>query len=151
QPNLGMVRVDQNRSFVMADIPGLIEGAAEGIGLGHRFLKHLTRTQLLMHVVDMAPLDEAADLVDETQALVEELRKYDELLFQKPRWLVLNKTDMLPDDQREDICKQFLDKLKWDGHYFIISALTGEGCKLLTYAIMDYLEQNNHHSDAVSE
>ncbi len=151
QPNLGMVRVDQNRSFVMADIPGLIEGAAEGIGLGHRFLKHLTRTQLLLHVVDMAPLDETADLVDETQALVEELRKYDELLFQKPRWLVLNKTDMLPDDQREDICKQFLDKLKWDGHYFIVSALTGEGCKLLTYAIMDYLEQNNHHSDTVSE
>ncbi len=151
QPNLGMVRVDQNRSFVMADIPGLIEGAAEGIGLGHRFLKHLTRTQLLLHVVDMAPLDETADLIDETQALVEELRKYDELLFQKPRWLVLNKTDMLPDDQREDICKQFLEKLKWDGHYFIISALTGEGCKPLTYAIMDYLEQNNHHSDAVSE
>lgn len=151
QPNLGMVRVDQNRSFVMADIPGLIEGAAEGIGLGHRFLKHLTRTRLLLHVVDMMPLDETVDLVYEAQALVEELRKYDESLFQKPRWLVLNKTDMLPDDQREDICKQFLHKLKWDGQYFIISALTGEGCKLLTYAIMDYLEQNIHHPDVVGE
>jgi GTPase len=149
QPNLGMVRVDQNRSFVMADIPGLIEGAAEGVGLGHQFLKHLTRTRLLLHVVDMMPLDENTDPVYEAQALVEELRKYDESLFQKPRWLVLNKTDMLPDDQREEICNQFLHKLEWDGKYFVISALTGEGCKLLTYAIMDYLEQNMHQSDVV--
>ncbi len=151
QPNLGMVRVDQNRSFVMADIPGLIEGAAEGIGLGHRFLKHLTRTRLLLHVVDMMPLDENTDPVHEAQALVEELRKYDESLFQKPRWLVLNKTDMLPDDQRAETCDQFLRQLEWDGKYFIISALTGEGCKLLTYAIMDYLEQNIHQAEAVDE
>ncbi len=151
QPNLGMVRVDQNRSFVMADIPGLIEGAAEGVGLGHRFLKHLTRTRLLLHVIDMMPLDENTDPVHEAQALVEELRKYDESLFQKPRWLVLNKTDMLPDDQRADTCDQFLRQLGWDGKYFIISALSGEGCKLLTYAIMDYLEQNMHQAEAVEE
>ncbi|MEK6734979.1 MAG: Obg family GTPase CgtA [Pseudomonadota bacterium] len=142
QPNLGMVRIDQNRSFVMADIPGLIEGAAEGIGLGHRFLKHLTRTRLLLHVIDMAPLDENTDPVHEARALVKELQKYDESLYQKPRWLVLNKTDMLPPDQQEELCKQFVHKLKWKEKYFMISALTGEGCKLLTYAIMDYLEQN---------
>lgn len=142
QPNLGMIRIDQNRSFVMADIPGLIEGAAEGIGLGHHFLKHLTRTRLLLHVVDMMPLDENADLVHEARALVKELQKYDESLYQKPRWLVLNKTDMMPVESRSELCCQFVDKLGWKGRYFIISALTGEGCKSLTYAIMDYLEQN---------
>ncbi|UJP07104.1 MAG: 50S ribosome-binding GTPase, partial [Nitrosomonas sp.] len=141
QPNLGMVRVDQNRSFVMADIPGLIEGAAEGVGLGHRFLKHLTRTRLLLHVVDMMPPNEDTDLVHEAQALAEELKKYDEALYQKPRWLVMNKTDMMPEDEREEICRQFVEKLGWQDKYFIISALTGEGCQLLTYAIMEYLEQ----------
>ena len=146
-PNLGMVRVDQNRSFVMADIPGLIEGAAEGTGLGHRFLKHLTRTRLLLHVVDVVPLDENTDPVHEAQALVKELQKYDDALSQKPRWLVLNKTDMLPEEQREEICGEFIRKLGWKGQCFTISALTGEGCKLLTYAIMNYLEQNLPQSD----
>lgn len=141
-PNLGMVRVDQNRSFVMADIPGLIEGAAEGVGLGHRFLKHLTRTRLLLHVIDMMPLDESKDLVHEARALMMELQKYDESLFQKPRWLVLNKVDMMPEESRAELCRQFVEKLEWKGKYFIVSALTGEGCKLLTYAIMDYLEHN---------
>tara|TARA_R110002073_G_scaffold331685_1_gene516755 strand:- start:1200 stop:2228 length:1029 start_codon:yes stop_codon:yes gene_type:complete len=147
QPNLGVVRVDQNRSFVMADIPGLIEGAAEGIGLGHRFLKHLTRTRLLLHVVDMMALDENTDPVQEAQALVRELQKYDEILFQKPRWLVLNKTDMLPEDQCAVICDQFIRSLGWEGRWFTISALTGDGCKLLTYAIMDYLEENIQEAD----
>jgi|CXWL01.1.fsa_nt_gi GTP-binding protein len=142
QPNLGMVRIDQNRSFVMADIPGLIEGAAEGIGLGHHFLKHLSRTRLLLHVVDMMPLNEDTDLVHEARALVKELQKYDESLYQKPRWLVLNKTDMMPAENRAELCSQFVEKLEWKDKYFIISALTGEGCKSLTYAIMDYLEQN---------
>lgn len=140
-PNLGMVRVDHNRSFVMADIPGLIEGAAEGVGLGHRFLKHLARTRLILHVVDMMPPNEETDLVHEAQALVRELQKYDETLYQKPRWLVLNKTDMIAPDKREQICQQFVTKLGWTGPYFLISALTGEGCKHLTYAIMEYLEQ----------
>ena len=142
EPNLGMIRIDQNRSFVMADIPGLIEGAAEGIGLGHRFLKHLTRTRLLLHVIDMAPLNEDTDLVHEARALVKELQKYDQALYEKPRWLVLNKTDMMPEEQRAELCRQFVDKLGWEDKYFMISALTGEGCKRLTYEIMDYLEQN---------
>lgn len=140
-PNLGMVRVDQNRSFVMADIPGLIEGAAEGAGLGHRFLKHLTRTRLLLHVVDIAPLDENVDPVREAKAIVEELRKYDESLYQKPRWLVLNKADLLPEDEREKICKKFIRSVGWKGRSFTISALAGEGCKELTYAVMEHLEQ----------
>ncbi|MEK7842616.1 MAG: Obg family GTPase CgtA, partial [Pseudomonadota bacterium] len=146
-PNLGMVRVDQNRSFVMADIPGLIEGAAEGAGLGHRFLKHLVRTRLLLHLVDVAPLDESIDPVREAKAIVKELRKYDESLYQKPRWLVLNKTDMLPADEREKICKKLIRSLGWKGKSFIISALTGEGCKELTYAIMEHLEQEAGEPD----
>ncbi len=146
-PNLGMVRVDQNRSFVMADIPGLIEGAAEGAGLGHRFLKHLVRTRLLLHLVDVAPLDESIDPVREAKAIVKELRKYDESLYQKPRWLVLNKTDMLPADEREKICKKLIRSLGWKGKSFIISALTGEGCKELTYAIMEHLEQKSGEPD----
>jgi GTPase len=141
KPNLGVVRVDQNRSFVMADIPGLIEGAAEGAGLGHRFLKHLTRTRLILHMVDMMPLDENIDPVQEAKVLVAELRKFDETLYQKPRWLVLNKVDMLPEDRRERICGDFIHKLGWNEKSFIISALTGEGCNALTYAIMEHLEQ----------
>ncbi len=147
-PNLGMVRVDQNRSFVMADIPGLIEGAAEGAGLGHRFLKHLARTRLLLHLVDVAPLDESIDPVREAKAIVKELKKYDGSLYQKPRWLVLNKTDMLPADEREKICRKLIRGLGWKGKSFIISALTGEGCKELTYAIMEHLEQESIESDA---
>lgn len=142
-PNLGMVRVDQNRSFVMADIPGLIEGAAEGAGLGHRFLKHLMRTRLLLHMVDIAPLDESIDPVREAKAIVKELRKYDESLYEKPRWLVLNKADLLPENEREKICKKFIRSLGWKGKSFIVSAISGEGCKALTYAIMEHLEQES--------
>ncbi|MGH8762985.1 MAG: Obg family GTPase CgtA [Nitrosospira sp.] len=142
-PNLGMVRVDQNRSFVMADIPGLIEGAAEGAGLGHQFLKHLTRTRLLLHVVDMAATDESMDPVREARAIVKELMKYDESLYRKPRWLALNKTDLLPESEREKICKRFIRDLGWKGKSFTISALSGEGCKALTYAIMEFLEHDS--------
>ena len=142
-PNLGMVRVDENRSFVMADIPGLIEGAAEGAGLGHRFLKHLARTRLLLHVVDIAPLDETIDPVRDAKAIVEELRKYDESLYRKPRWLVLNKVDLLPENEREKSARKFIRSLGWKGETFTISALAGEGCKELTYAIMKYLEQES--------
>ena len=149
-PNLGVVRVDQNRSFVMADIPGLIEGAAEGAGLGHRFLKHLARTRLLLHVVDIAPLDESLDPVREANAIVEELRKYDEALYRKPRWLVLNKADMLPQNERNKLCGQFIRDLGWNGKSFVISALTGEGCKELTYAIMEYLEHASQILDQES-
>src|SRR5690348_12817180 len=99
-PNLGVVRVGMDRSFVVADIPGLIEGAAEGAGLGHQFLRHLQRTHLLLHLVDMAPLDESADPVRDAHAIVEELHKYDESLYLKPRWLVLNKIDLIPEAER---------------------------------------------------
>jgi len=142
-PALGVVRVDQNRSFVMADIPGLIEGAAEGAGLGHRFLKHLARTRLLLHVVDIAPLDEAVDPVHEARAILEELRKYDEALYRKPRWLVLNKVDLLPENEREKTCRKFIRGLGWKDKNFAISAMTGDGCKELIYAIMEFLEQES--------
>ncbi|XZG70327.1 GTPase ObgE [Chitinibacteraceae bacterium HSL-7] len=153
-PNLGVVRIDENRSFVVADIPGLIEGAAEGAGLGHRFLKHLQRTGLLLHIVDLAPFDEETDPVAEARAIVEELRKYDDELHAKPRWLVLNKLDMVSDDEREARINAFLEEMgvgerqpdplaPFDPSFlrvFTISGLTGQGCRELTYAIMDYLE-----------
>ena len=142
-PNLGVVRVDVSRSFVVADIPGLIEGAAEGAGLGHQFLRHLARTRLLLHLVDIAPLDEGSDPVREAKAIVKELKKYDEALYRKPRWLVLNKTDLLQPEQRDETVKKFIKDLGWKQKSFIISALTGDGCKALTYAIMEYLEENN--------
>src|SRR6185436_16105480 len=104
------VRVGMASSFVIADIPGLIEGAAEGAGLGHQFLRHLQRTRLLLHIVDIAPMDEAADPVKEAKAIVKELEKYDVELSRKPRWLVLNKTDLLPEDTREKVLKAFVRK-----------------------------------------
>lgn len=137
-PNLGVVRVDANRSFVIADVPGLIEGAAEGAGLGHQFLRHLSRTRLLLHLVDIAPFDEATDPVKEAKAIVEELRKYDKELYNKPRWLVLNKVDMLPDVEAH--VKKFVKEFGWKGRVFAISAISGIGCKELTYAIMEHLE-----------
>ncbi|MDA8382779.1 MAG: GTPase ObgE [Betaproteobacteria bacterium] len=140
QPNLGVVRVDHDRSFVVADIPGLIAGAAEGAGLGHQFLKHLARTRLLLHVVDLAPLDPDAHPVAEAQAIVAELRKYDASLYDKPRWLVLNKTDMVPAQALPRIREDFLREFGWSGPCFLISALTGVGCTELTYAVMEYLE-----------
>lgn len=137
-PNLGVVRVDANRSFVIADVPGLIEGAAEGAGLGHQFLRHLQRTNLLLHMVDIAPFDDSVDPVKEARAIVEELRKYDEALYDKPRWLVLNKVDMLSD--AEVRVKKFVKEFGWKGRVFAISAISGIGCKELTYAMMEHLE-----------
>jgi GTP-binding protein len=153
-PNLGVVRIDHNRSFVIADIPGLIEGAAEGAGLGHRFLKHLARTGLLLHIVDLAPFSDETDPVREAKAIVEELRKYDEGLYQKPRWLVLNKLDMIDEDERQARIDAFLEAYGWPKdkfdplapldpmapRVFTISGLTGEGTQQLTWAVMDYLE-----------
>ncbi len=141
-PNLGVVRVEHDKSFVIADIPGLIEGAAEGAGLGHQFLRHLARTRLLLHLVDIAPYDETVNPMAEAHAIVNELKKYDESLYQKPRWLLLNKMDMLPADERDAYRQQFLKDFDWDGKCFIISALTGEGCKEVVYAIMEFLDQN---------
>ena len=141
-PNLGVVRVDNNRSFVIADIPGLIEGAAEGAGLGHQFLRHLARTRLLLHIVDIAPFDANTDPVAEARALVNELKKYDQALFNKPRWLVLNKADLLVPEDRAGRVRQFLADFGWHDKSFIISALSGEGCRELVFAIMDQLDKN---------
>ncbi|MGA0023470.1 MAG: Obg family GTPase CgtA [Burkholderiales bacterium] len=139
-PNLGVVRVDENRSFVVADIPGLIEGAAEGAGLGHQFLRHLARTRLLLHVIDVMPADPDADVVRDAKALVRELRKYDEALYRKPRWLVLNKMDLIPEGEREAHVKMLLKKLGLKRKSFTISAVNGEGCRALVYAIMEHLQ-----------
>ena len=138
-PNLGVVRVDENRSFVIADIPGLIEGAAEGAGLGHQFLRHLQRTRLLLHLVDLAPFSEETDPVAEAKAIVRELEKYDPSLHDKPRWLVLNKIDLVQEEERGERVRAFVKGFGWDGPCHTISAMTGEGCKTLSYAIMDYL------------
>ncbi|MBP9712693.1 MAG: GTPase ObgE [Sterolibacterium sp.] len=141
-PNLGVVRVDHNRSFVIADIPGLIEGAAEGAGLGHRFLRHLQRTRLLLHLVDIAPFDPEAEPVRDAHAIVEELRKYDADLYNKPRWLVINKLDLLPEDERETRVAALIAGYGPVERTFTISAINGEGCKALTYAIMDHVERH---------
>jgi GTP-binding protein len=129
-PNLGVVRVGPEQSFVVADLPGLIEGASEGAGLGHQFLRHLQRTRLLWHVVDLAPFDDS-DPVAQAKAIVAELKKYDAALYDKPRWLVLNKIDMIPAEDRAARVKDFLKRFKYKGPVFEISALTHEGCQAL--------------------
>ncbi|PLC06215.1 GTPase ObgE [Variovorax sp. RO1] len=134
-PNLGVVRVGPEQSFVVADLPGLIEGASEGAGLGHLFLRHLQRTRLLLHVVDMAPFDDAVDPVAQAKAIVGELKKYDAALYEKPRWLVLNKLDMVPGDERAALVKDFVKRLRFKGPVFEISALTREGCEHLIKAV----------------
>ncbi len=141
-PQLGVVRVGPEQSFVVADIPGLIEGAAEGAGLGHLFLRHLSRTKLLLHIIDMAPFDPEADPASEAKALVEELRKYDEALYNKPRWIVLNKIDLLPEEEQDDKINQIVDALQLgeDEQVFVISAATREGCDELINAVAQYLD-----------
>ncbi len=138
-PNLGVVRVAPEQSFVVADVPGLIEGAAEGAGLGHLFLRHLQRTRLLLHLVDFAPFDDAVDPVAQVRAIVAELEKYDPVLAAKPRWIVLNKLDMIPVDERAERVKSFVKRLRWKGPVFQISALTREGCEPLIRAIYDHV------------
>ena len=146
-PNLGVVRVGENQSFVIADIPGLIEGASEGAGLGHQFLRHLARTTLLLHLVDIAPFDPAINPVDEARAIVNELKKYDELLYQKPRWLILNKIDIL-EDVAEKV-KTFIKSFGWTGPVYSISAIKGVGCKELTYDIMTFIEENKKNQNEI--
>ena len=139
-PSLGVVRVDVNRSFVMADIPGLIEGAAEGAGLGHQFLRHLQRTRLLLHLVDIAPADESVDPAAEVKAIAAELRKYDAALARKPRWLVLNKIDLVPASERKRRASALVKKLRWTKPWFLVSGATGEGTRELAYAVMEFIE-----------
>jgi GTP-binding protein len=138
-PNLGVVRVAPEQSFVVADIPGLIEGASEGAGLGHQFLRHLQRTHLLLHVVDFAPFDDSVDPVAQAKAIVSELKKYDPTLHDKPRWLVLNKLDMVPSEERDKRVKDFVKRFKWKGPVFEISALTREGCEPLVRAVYQHV------------
>ena len=140
-PNLGVVRVSESRSFVVADIPGLIEGAAEGAGLGHQFLRHLQRTHLLLHLVDIAPFDEAVDPAKEVRALANELKKYDAALAKKPRWLVMNKADLLDPAEAKKRAAALVRKLKWTRPWFVISGINGEGCRELTFKVMEFLEQ----------
>ena len=139
-PNLGVVRVGPEQSFVVADVPGLIEGASEGAGLGHLFLRHLQRTRLLLHIVDVAPFDEGVDPVAQAKAIVAELKKYDAGLYNKPRWLVLNKLDMVPTEKREAVVKDFVKRFKYKGPIFEISALTREGCEPLTKSIFQHIK-----------
>ena len=142
-PNLGVVRVDENRSFVVADIPGLIEGAADGAGLGIRFLKHLERTRVLLHIVDLAPPDPGADPVRDAKAIVHELEKYSPELAAKPRWLVLNKLDLIPADERDRRVDEFLRAYGAGDEtpHFCISAISGEGCRPLVYKLQQALER----------
>jgi GTP-binding protein len=147
-PNLGVVRVDTNRSFVMADIPGLIEGAADGAGLGIQFLKHLARTRLLLHVLDACPFEGEPEPAEAARTIIDELTRWDEELELKPRWLLLNKIDQLPPEEADARCQAIVDELGWEGPVYPISALSGEGLRPLTFAIMDFLDQQHaDHAD----
>ncbi len=146
-PNLGVVRVDDNRSFVIADIPGLIEGAAEGAGLGHRFLKHLQRTGILLHLVDISPFDPDADPAKDAKAILKELKKYDEALYKKPRWLIINKIDLVAEDEREARIAALVKSYRPKRH-FVVSAISGAGCREVCFAIMDHLERAREHAAA---
>jgi GTP-binding protein len=147
-PNLGVVRVAPEKSFVVADVPGLIEGASEGAGLGHQFLRHLQRTRLLLHLVDVAPFDEGVDPVAQAKAIVAELKKFDPKLHEKPRWLVLNKLDMVPADEREALVKDFVKRMKYKGPVFEISALTREGCELLVQKVYEHIAKVHQSQQA---
>ena len=140
-PHLGVVRIEQENSFVIADIPGLIEGAAEGAGLGHEFLRHLERTKLLLHIIDAMPFD-GEDPIEKAHALVRELGKYSDTLLAKPRWVVVNKLDLVPAEDREELVKKLHDALCPDGRpFFAISAATREGTKEVVMAIAQFLDE----------
>ena len=140
-PNLGVVRVGSERSFVMADIPGVIEGASEGAGLGFRFLKHLSRTRLLLHLLDVAPLD-GSDPVIHARQIVEELEKFSPTMAKKERWLVLNKFDLVPEEERDALEARIREELPWPGRIFRITAINGEGCDVLSQEIMRSVEEH---------
>ena len=150
-PNLGVVSAGDQRSFVMADIPGLIEGAAEGAGLGIRFLKHLQRTRLLLHLVDIAPLDPDADPVKGARSIIAELKKFSADLLEKPRWLLLNKSDLLPPAEAAARAKDIVRRLRFKGPHFLISGATGAGTPELVQAVMTFLEQNQRAADAAAD
>ena len=138
-PNLGVVSPEKHRSFVIADIPGLIEGASDGAGLGFQFLRHVARTRLLLHIVDMAPMDGSSP-ADAARAIAEELEKFSPTLAERERWLVLNKLDLLPDDEAEAACENLLAELDWQGPVFRISAISKVGTEALSYAMLEHIE-----------
>lgn len=146
-PNLGVVRVGPLQSFVIADIPGLIEGAAEGAGLGIQFLKHLSRTRLVLHIIDICPPDPDSDIADEAQMLFRELQNFSEELASKERWLVFNKTDLLDDELIDEIIESTCSKLDWEGPVFRISALSNQGTDYLCQKIMQYFEEIDETSN----
>ena len=146
-PNLGVVGMSGDKSFVIADIPGLIEGASEGAGLGIRFLKHLTRTRLLLHLVDMMPYDGSTP--GQNAVVIEkELERFSPTLASGDRWLVLNKIDLLPEDEVDDLCEGVVDKLGWEGPVFRMSGLASQGTKVLCAAIMDYIDDQRQREGA---
>ena len=148
-PNLGVVRVGPEKSFVVADIPGLIEGASEGAGLGHQFLRHLQRTELLWHVIDLAPFDETIDVVAQARAIIKELKLYDSALHAKPRWLVLNKIDMIAPEERSQRVSEVVRRLRWKGPVFAISALAREGLDPLLRATHEHVAQRRRKLEVV--
>ena len=150
-PNLGVVSAGDQRSFVMADIPGLIEGAAEGAGLGIRFLKHLQRTRVLLHLVDIAPLDPDQDPVKGARAIIAELKKFSADLVKKPRWLLLNKSDLLPPAEAEARAKDIVRRLRFKGPHFLISGATAAGTADLVQAVMTFLEKTQRAAEAAAE
>jgi len=144
-PNLGVVRIGDLRSFVLADIPGVIEGAAEGAGLGIQFLKHLSRTGLLLHLVDIEPYETGESPVVSAKKIIHEVEKWSDELANKPRWLILNKIDRIPEAEINQRCQDVVTELKWQGPVFYISAINGQGAQELMYAIMEFLEQQRKH------
>ena len=147
-PNLGVVTMKDVRSFVIADVPGLVEGAADGAGLGIQFLRHLTRTRLLLHMVDMAPIDVKQDPVESVQIINKELENYSDALGSQEQWLVLNKMDLVPEDIRDELCQDVIDRLDWQGKVFRVSGQSGEECDDLCAQIMDYLDDLNEAEQA---
>jgi GTPase len=141
QPHLGVVRIGTDQSFVIADIPGLIEGAADGAGLGIQFLKHVARTRLLLHLVDIAPLDEETSPFEQVRVIEAELEQFDEELLSRPRWLVMNKADLLPPEESEKLAKALVKKLKWKQPWFLVSAIAREGTWPVCLKIQDFFDR----------
>ncbi|EKO3584099.1 50S ribosome-binding GTPase, partial [Vibrio metschnikovii] len=149
-PSLGVVSVVPEKSFVVADIPGLIEGAAEGAGLGIRFLKHLERCRVLLHMIDIMPADQS-DPVQNALTILDELEQYSEKLAQKPRWLVFNKTDLMPEQEANEVIQNVLDALGWEDQYFKISAINRQGTKELCMKLADFMETLPRQQEEISE
>lgn len=148
-PSLGVVRMDNHQSFVVADIPGLIEGAADGAGLGIQFLKHLERCRVLLHLIDIDPID-GSDPVENAKIIISELEKYSEKLAQKPRWLVFNKVDLLDAEEAKEKAKAIIEALGWDENYYMIAAINQEGVKKLCWNIMEFLNVTPREQDIVA-